>query len=274
MTRQDATGIPYDASFEAISEPAARGGFFELHQPQSEEAWCAELSRLAYCDYQAALRPALSKVGFRLIDQTFDREGLQGFVAQGPAFSVLVFRGTDTLTDWLTNFDAAQVDWPEGGRVHRGFARVLDAVWPQVAAAVAQCTPPLLITGHSQGGALGALSACRLSTGRVYSFGAPRIGNAAFQDVFEARVPWARRYVNHQDIICRIPLVRLGYRHVGLPHYIDALGNVTQTRPPEKGVANFLARALERDQLAELIKNRLPREMTDHAPINYVSALR
>lgn len=274
MTREEATGIPYDASFEAISEPAARGRFFALHRPESEEAWCAEFSRLAYCDYHRILQPELSKIGFRLVDRPFDRDGLQGFAAQGPAFAILVFRGTDTPSDWLTNFKANQVDWPNGGRVHRGFTHVLDAVWPQVVAAATQCSGPLLITGHSQGGALAALSACRLAAGRVYSFGSPRIGNAAFLEAFAARVPWARRYVNHQDIICRIPLVRLGYRHVGQPYYIDAVGNVSQTRPPEKGVANFLARALERDQLAELVKNRLPREMTDHAPINYVSALR
>ena len=129
MGRLEATGIAYDASFEAISEPAARGRFFELHRPQSEAAWCAEFSRLAYCDDVKTLRAVLERIGFQLLARPVDRVGLQGFVAQGPDFGILVFRGSDAPGDWLNNFDAAQADWPPrlqppaGSRLARGRRR-------------------------------------------------------------------------------------------------------------------------------------------------------
>lgn len=276
MTRTDATGIAYDASLDALTNPAAAGNFFELHQPQSEEAWCAEFSRLAYAGFATVLPAVLSTHGFRLIDAPFDRAGTQAFLAQGPDFAVLAFRGSDDLDAWMTNINALPVPWRGGGKVHKGFAAALDSVWPEIEAVLPRVRGPLLVTGHSLGGALAVLAASLLPEARLFTYGAPRVGDGAFRGAMETRPGLARRYIDDRDVVCRVPPVALGYRHVGLPYVIDRDGNVTQRRPEDPGVTGLVTRALSRGRagLTELTNKRLPRELSDHAPINYVSALR
>ena len=276
MTRENATGIAYDSSLDALTNPAGAGSFFQLHQPRSEEAWCAEFSRLAYADYATVLPAVLSAVGFRLIDAPFDREGTQAFLAQGPDFAVLAFRGSDDLAAWMTNINVLPVPWRSGGKVHRGFATALDSIWPDVAADLPRVRGPLLVTGHSLGGALAALAASHLPEARLYTYGAPRVGDRAFRAAMEMRPGPARRYVDDRDVVCRVPPAAFGYRHAGLPYVIDRDGNVIQRRPEDPGVTDLVTSALSRGRagLTELTNNRLPRELSDHAPINYVSALR
>ena len=138
MTREQATGIAYDASLEALTNPGAAGDFFLRHRPRSAAAWCAEFSRLAYGDFATLLAPCLADIGFELVAAPFDRRGTQGFLAAGPDFAVLAFRGSDDVAAWSTNLDALPAPWRGGGRVHRGFAEALDAVWPEVEAGLAR----------------------------------------------------------------------------------------------------------------------------------------
>ncbi len=276
MTREQATGIPYDSSLEALTDPGGAGNFFQLHEPRSKRAWCAEFSRLAYGDFATVLEPCLTGIGFHLVAEPFDREGTQAFLAAGPEFAVLVFRGSDDLDAWGTNLNAIALPWRGNGLVHRGFADALDAVWQDIAAALPDTTQPLLITGHSQGGALGTLVACLCPEAALYSFGAPRVGDRSFRAAMAGRPGKAKRFVNNRDIVPRVPSARFGYRHVGQPFVIDAEGEVQQREPDDRGVTELLLSALPQDpsRLNELFDGRLPRELTDHSPINYVSALR
>lgn len=276
MTREEATGIAYDASLEALTNPGAAGDFFRRHRPRSAAAWCAEFSRLAYGDFATMLAPHLAEIGFELVAAPFDRRGTQGFLAQGPDFAVLAFRGSDDLIAWVANLDALPAPWRGGGKTHRGFAEALGTVWPRVEAALARTAGPLFITGHSQGAALATLAASLRPEAALYTFGSPRVGDRGFAAAMRHRPGVAARYVNHRDIVCRVPSARLGYRHVGEPHVIDRAGRVRQRRPRHRGLSELLSSALSgrRRDLGALLAGGLPRELTDHAPINYVSALR
>ncbi len=149
----------------------------------------------------------------------------------------MAFRGSeaptsiDGLRDWLltnavnllvlpageigTDFAAAGV----GAKFHLGFMTALGDVWPalfpKVEAAVQTGDRLLWVTGHSLGGALALLAAWRLQrhfidVHRVYTFGAPMVGNAAaaeaFQREFAGRV---FRYVHFEDLVPRLPTVSL-----------------------------------------------------------------
>ena len=276
MTREEATGIAYDASLEALANPGAAGDFFQRHRPRSEAAWCAEFSRLAYGDFATVLAPCLADIGFELIAAPFDSQGTQGFLAEGPDFAVLAFRGSDDVAAWATNLDARPVPWRGGGNVHRGFAEALDAVWLEVEAGLAPTAGPLLFTGHSLGAALATLAASLRPEAALYTFGSPRVGDGGFEAATRRRSGFAARYVNHRDIVCRVPSARLGYRHMGEVHVIDRMGRVHQRRPHHRSVSELLASAFSgrRRDLGALLRGGLPRELTDHAPINYVSALR
>lgn len=271
MTRAEATGIPYDTSLRALMEPAAAGDFFRLHQPESEAAWCAEFSRLAYCADRAVLDSSLDHVGFEPI-AIFDRRGTEGFLARGPAFSVLAFRGSDDLRAWMTNLDAMPAPWRGGGKAHRGFSEALEIVWPEVEAALKQAGSPLLFTGHSLGAALATLAASLIPEAKLITFGSPRIGDSGFRAAMARRPGTMRRYVDNRDIVCRVPTARLGYRHVGEPWLIGPDGDVTQRAPRSQGLAALLWDGMRNGNA--WANGDLPRELTDHSPINYVSALR
>ena len=272
MTSAEATGIPYDTSFRALANPAAAGKFFELHQPQSREAWCAEFSRLAYSEDPAVVDSTLKRVGFTLIE-AFDQRGTAGFIAQGPAFSVLCFRGSDDIRSWITNLDALSAPWRGGGKAHRGFAAALDVAWASVDAAVRKAATPMVMTGHSLGAALATLAASLHPDAELITFGSPRVGDAAFGAAMEERPADSRRYVNNRDIVCRLPSARLGYQHAPRPYLIDPDGRVSQSEPEDEGLAALLSSALDADRLKGP-NGMLVRELTDHSPINYVSALR
>ena len=49
----------------------------------------------------------------------------------------------------------------------------------------------------------------------VYTFGSPRVGNAAFVDFYDRHVPNTWRHVNDEDIVPLVPPTWAGYRHVG-----------------------------------------------------------
>src|SRR5690242_17007035 len=113
----------------------------------------------------------------------------RGFLGVCDTHAVLAFRGTDpvTLPNWLTDAVVRLVERDEyHGRVHHGFSAVLHRTWDKIEATLADAhDKPLILTGHSMGGALAVLTACRLArAGRTpvatYTFGAPRVGDPAF----------------------------------------------------------------------------------------------
>ncbi|MDJ0611811.1 MAG: lipase family protein [Kiloniellales bacterium] len=277
MTREEATGIPYDTSFRAVREPHAVDNFFMLHRPRSEAAWCAEFSRLAYCDYGTVLEGALARVGFSPL-VTFESSGTEAFLAEGPAFAVLAFRGSDDLDAWIFNLNARPAPWRGAGEVHRGFAAALDFVWAEVEGQLAKLRAPLFITGHSQGAALATLAASLLPEARLITFGSPRVGTEAFKEAFQARTGAAQRYANNRDVVCHVPLYELGFRHVGEPYLIDPDGRVSAEEKDDGGFVALISRSLRGGPgggpFKEARNGTLPREASDHAPINYVSALR
>jgi triacylglycerol lipase len=80
------------------------------------------------------------------------------------------------------------------------------------------------ITGHSLGGALATLCAIDLQYNfgdraaiETYTFGAPRVGNPAFVESYNRRVPNTWRVVNGWDAVVGLPAPWQGYRHVEIP---------------------------------------------------------
>lgn len=152
---------------------------------------------------------------------------------------VIAFRGTSSLRDWLTD-----MEFPlrpvAGGRVHEGFLSAINSVMVKLTAELSgsevfkyQPVLPIVVTGHSLGGALAVLCAWYLqdrgyAIDSVYTFGQPRVGDKAFAATYQA-VLGAKtfRVVNQNDIVPRVPGVLMGYRHHGIHAFIDANGYLT-----------------------------------------------
>lgn len=140
---------------------------------------------------------------------------------------IVSFRGTqmewkDLLTDMAIYQEG--LDGPEDPRlVHAGFRRAFRSIRGGVLQALKFVAPNLMedgwsidVCGHSLGGALACLMAHELDRrmpglveeGRlsVFSFGAPRVGNTAFCEDYDARLKdQSFRIVNGLDIVARMP---------------------------------------------------------------------
>lgn len=121
-------------------------------------------------------------------------------------------------------------------RVHAGFAAAYQTIKHGVigvtAALLREKERPVCFTGHSLGGALATLSSLdvqltlRLDGERVAvsSFGSPRVGNEAFQQLYDDAIPTHWRFVAGGDLISRLP--KVGYRHVGKKVILTSTGEL------------------------------------------------
>ncbi|KAL4452197.1 hypothetical protein ABPG75_007859 [Micractinium tetrahymenae] len=91
-------------------------------------------------------------------------------------------------------------------------------------------SPPLSHLGHSLGGALAVLASQQISLAHpasrqtVYTFGCPRVGNAAFAAMYNDAVPDAWSICNRGDPICALP--KFGFKRIGQRVNIDVDGNL------------------------------------------------
>lgn len=170
--------------------------------------------------------------GFKLI-QIFnsDETDTQAFLAANRDFAVLAFRGTEVKKkkDVLTDLRATQILSIEGG-VHKGFQSAYDSVKDEIEKCLASLDEkmPLYITGHSLGAALATVATQNLDVGSkfrdriaaCYTFGSPRVGNTKYDRAFKAPI---YRMVNTTDIVTVIPLLAMGYVHIGDIRYLGRM---------------------------------------------------
>jgi predicted lipase len=260
-----------DDRWQAVLDPGSATDFFAARAGQAmgpvgsgwdrELAWwCSEISRTVYRrDGRAEFfaRAGLCEQRF------FDRGSTQAALLQRDDVAVLVFRGTSDLRDWLINVRVAPTSWPEGGRVHDGFARALQLVFEEVGAELQRLMVPTIVTGHSLGGALATLAASCHPFRAAYTFGAPRVGDAEFWTTLRCPL---HRVVNGRDLVPRLPPHRLGYVHGGSLQLIG-VGAAND----DEGDAEDLG-ALDRSPGERRWFDPHP-TLADHAPANYSAAI-
>ncbi len=204
----------------------------------------AHASQLAYDDSPESIRCTLEANGLRLADlghvpNPFSRGATQGFVLETDSRLVLVFRGSKGRADWEINFNTLQTKSLFGvpGGIHRGFTNALNSVWGKIVRPLAlradASGKPLILSGHSLGGALATLAAARIAhkirpdlVAAVHTFGQPLVGNATFASFVDGHFhDRFFRYVNHRDIVPMIP-PKPFYRHVGRLLYFNVDGTL------------------------------------------------
>jgi hypothetical protein len=195
---------------------------------------CVELSQLSYRDPEEARALALGRFGYESFEHVSVRGGRdQLIVVEDDATRLLAVRGTDEVRDWLTNFKFWFEKTPMG-RVHRGYHDACVAFLPKVRSLAAeQSTKPLVLTGHSMGGAVATLLAATLAAeegGRrvagLYTFGQPQVGFGGFGDhlLAHCRFPYFR-FVHGADAFAAWTLG--GHGVSGVPCYFDLRGRIS-----------------------------------------------
>ncbi|GAB4820129.1 hypothetical protein N2152v2_007175 [Parachlorella kessleri] len=169
----------------------------------------------------------------------------QCYVAFKDGTALLAFRGSDSIQDWLLDFQIAQFPvkllqpWlnAPGVEVHLGFLvqlesmllshseesnikLMLDSLVKQEGGSVDR----VVCVGHSLGGALATLGAGWAALQypeadvRCFTMGSPRVGNDLFVSGIEKLAGTIRRARNDHDIVTFVP-PKLGYSHVE-PHAV------------------------------------------------------
>ncbi|MEM8669580.1 MAG: lipase family protein [Planctomycetota bacterium] len=190
----------------------------------------AELAMVAYNDLEEASRAA-EAIG--LPDVTFyDRDGSQAFRFRNDHDCVVACRGTEP-TEWndiKADANATSVLAETVGKVHRGFKREVDDLWPMLETALMDNDQPLWFCGHSLGGAMATICAgrCLLShidsnPEQLYTYGSPRVGNKRYINYAQLE---HFRFVHNNDVVTRMPPSWIGYRHSGTEVYLDRNGRL------------------------------------------------
>jgi triacylglycerol lipase len=139
-----------------------------------------------------------------------------GFILESPHYVLVAFRGTKTDDEWINDLSVNQRPFSyveNSGKVHGGFLSIYESCRMTILETLRSLphTKPLLVTGHSLGGALSTLlaidTAHHLSFPNIihYNFGAPKIGDKAFKTLFDERISINFRFVNLYDFIPLLP---------------------------------------------------------------------
>ena len=183
-----------------------------------------------------------------------------GFVAVGgdPRTAVVALRGTATTTEWWDDFHWDLVPFtqvPGGGNVAQGFYDIYNTIGTMtpgqqdstpapgtVAADIAQAATaglaagldpaalPMVVCGHSLGGALATLLVADLTANtalkpQAWTFASPRVGDAVFAARYGGLSTVSWRIYNQVDIVPYSPVDPAdNYQPVNAGYAINSLG--------------------------------------------------
>ncbi|MCA9259745.1 MAG: lipase family protein [Planctomycetales bacterium] len=230
----------------------------------------AELADIAY--YIEPIARSLGEIiGFPDV-QFFENDGSQAYLFGNELDVVVVCRGTEA-NDWndiRADLNALTALAETVGRVHRGFKREVDDLWPDLERTLKDNDRALWFTGHSLGGAMASICAgrCLLSAIRsepkaLFTYGCPRVGNKRY--VNYCRFP-RYRWVNNNDIVTRAPPIWLGYRHTGEEFYLDSRGRLRRLTRWQRSKDRWRG-------FWHGIKSGRIDHFTDHLQSNYIRAI-
>ena len=198
-------------------------------------AWFfAECSRLAYKNEQTA-KKEFGKIGFNTYS-FYDTEGAQCHIAKNSDAIIIAFRGTEPKQ--FSDIKADLMAWKKRsrsvGQVHAGFKGEVDKLWADIRVSLGRkAGRNIYICGHSLGGAMATICASRLMSekikGRVeglYTYGSPKVGGKKYVWNLHVQDLEHYRHVNNNDMVTKVPLWIMGYRHYGYLTYINHYGNI------------------------------------------------
>lgn len=230
----------------------------------------ARCSAIAYKD--KATKEELKELGYSKA-KLISVESAQCMIFENTTTITLAFRGTepDKIKDVIADLKA----WKHRsqfsiGKVHDGFYDEIKKVWDPITTHIKRGknkNKNINITGHSLGGGMATIAASRLK-GRVidfYTYGSPRVGNTKW-----VNVNWDlkhHRFVNNNDIVPKVPLAIMGYKHQGELQYINYYGDFRTPTPWQRSKDQWRGRwhALKRFNLFD--------GFSDHPITNYLDKL-
>ena len=189
----------------------------------------ASLASVAYCNKKTATSKA-KKLGFT-VTEFYNKAGAQAYRFANKDDVVIACRGTQPseFNDIKADLKAFPVKAETVSRVHRGFKAEVDELWPMVLKDLntkANMKKDLWFCGHSLGAAMATVMASRCHlypdiqpVEELYTYGSPRVGWKRYCNSLGVV---HHRWKNNNDIVTKVPLRIMGYRHDGIQHYITS----------------------------------------------------
>jgi len=245
----------FGANILLVTPPVKRAAYSD------RMAWVlASMSHLVYDKFEdggktkALLLKKLTGGGFKWVNGFSSKEtGTQAFlvVKDDRSYAVLAFRGTEQ--NWLdiqTDLRSRRVKTPKG-KIHVGFRNAFASIEPDIKKSLARVEGiPLYITGHSLGGALATVATQILEwdsrfidqIAACYTFGSPRVGNDEYDSSIKSMF---YRVVNTTDVVTIVPLLLMGFVHVGDVRFLlRNIGEFRRSIPFSRRLFYFLGAGL------------------------------
>ena len=186
----------------------------------------ANIAAITYDDPKDS-KKKFKEQGYDIVE-FFNVNGAQGYlIKKTEVFKdeyVLSFRGTEVKekSDVLADLSAGKNLEAAGGKVHYGFKRELDKLWPSVERALAK-VENVYVTGHSLGAAMATIAASRIQDKvlALVTFGSPRVGTNAFVNNLKIT---HYRVQNNCDDVTKVPFKLMGFQHHGTHRYMNFYG--------------------------------------------------
>lgn len=194
----------------------------------------AKLASIAYADEKTVTKEAKA-LGFTTVE-FYDKDGAQAYRLMNKSDIVIACRGTQP-TQWndiKADLKAMPVMAETVSRVHHGFKKEVDDLWPMVKEDLLRVskTRKAWFCGHSLGAAMTTIMAARCNADptmpnieEIYTYGSPRVGWSKYVQSLNVT---HHRWRNNNDIVTTVPFNIMGYRHHGTEHYMNAYGKVRQ----------------------------------------------
>ncbi|PHH71139.1 hypothetical protein CDD82_6719 [Ophiocordyceps australis] len=216
-------------------------------------AYYSEHSLAAYCnmfkkpgEYISCKAKCPSIQDRVIIHATFEQTGIGGYIAIDHLRHEIVvsFRGSTNIRNYLTDlqFGWSRCHLVPNCLVHSGFLYAWNDASTIVQSSIVLIRShhpsySLVFTGHSLGGAVATLAAAHLYhdahiSSIVFTYGSPRVGNAAFA-AYAQRAARNWRVTHANDIVPRLPLLEWGFRHVETEYWLPGDGFGRPYAPPE-----------------------------------------
>ena len=257
-----------DKKASQISFKSSLSGPISEMSVLEQSLFFAEVSMISYMT-PAECNIAAGKLGFT-DGKFFECDGSQAYWFQNEHDSVIACRGTEAheWNDIQADVNALTALAETVGKVHRGFKREVDDLWPYLEEALTANTKRLWFTGHSLGGAMATICSGRCLLSHIksepeglFTYGSPRVGDKRYVNYTDVN---HYRWVNNNDIVTRVPPYWFGYRHSGREMYLDRNGKLREL----KGWRRLSDRL--QGATTELVKRFRIDYLSDHSVSDYI----
>ncbi len=197
-----------------------------------------------------------------------------GFIAEKGKNIYLIFRGTQTATEWIHNLDIKMEPFKEAdlGNIHEGFLKAYRNIRDGLLSEISKTdrSKKLYISGHSLGGALASLAAADIRKSNIravtaiYTFGSPRVGDRRFAQEFNNLFPNnSFRIANTSDVVTELPfpapiagIIGGYFTHVNTPIlFTEQLEDIEENHSM-KNYVNYLEQQINEMNLLQKIMSK------------------